>query len=307
MARYTGPVCRLCRRERTKLFLKGERCYSMKCPVSEAVTDRHSRAYPPGEHGRDRMRQGSEYLGQLREKQKARRIYGLLEKQFHNLYVEASRAPGITGENLLVMLELRLDNVAFRAGWGASRSQARQFVRHGHVLVNGKRVTIPSYRLRQGSEYLGQLREKQKARRIYGLLERQFHNLYVEASRAPGITGENLLRMLEQRLDNVAFRAGWGASRSQARQFVRHGHVLVNGKRVTIPSYRVRLGDVIALKPSSRELFHVRRNMDTLDRQLPPWLETVGDRFEVRVFSLPLREHIDEPVQEQLIVELYSK
>ena len=101
MARYTGPVCRLCRRERTKLFLKGERCYSMKCPVSEAVTDRHSRAYPPGEHGRDRMRQGSEYLGQLREKQKARRIYGLLEKQFHNLYVEASRAPGITGENLL--------------------------------------------------------------------------------------------------------------------------------------------------------------------------------------------------------------
>ena len=137
MARYTGPVCRLCRRERTKLFLKGERCYSMKCPVSEAVTDRHSRAYPPGEHGRDRMRQGSEYLGQLREKQKARRIYGLLEKQFHNLYVEASRAPGITGENLLRMLEQRLDNVAFRAGWGASRSQARQFVRHGHVLVRG--------------------------------------------------------------------------------------------------------------------------------------------------------------------------
>ena len=124
MARYTGPVCRLCRRERTKLFLKGERCYSMKCPVSEAVTDRHSRAYPPGEHGRDRMRQGSEYLGQLREKQKARRIYGLLERQFHNLYVEASRAPGITGENLLRMLEQRLDNVAFRAGWGASRSQA---------------------------------------------------------------------------------------------------------------------------------------------------------------------------------------
>src|SRR5664279_6249006 len=149
MARYTGPVCRLCRRERTKLFLKGERCYSMKCPVSEAVTDRHSRAYPPGEHGRDRMRQGSEYLGQLREKQKARRIYGLLEKQFHNLYVEASRAPGITGENLLVMLELRLDNVALRAGWCASRSQARPFVRHGHVLVNGKRVTLPSYVVRK--------------------------------------------------------------------------------------------------------------------------------------------------------------
>src|SRR6202035_3987413 len=133
MARYTGPVCRLCRRERTKLFLKGERCYSMKCPVSEAVTDRHSRAYPPGEHGRDRMRQGSEYLGQLRE------------KQFRTLYGEASRAPGITGENLLRMLELRLDNVAFRAGWGASRSQARQLARRGQVQVNGKRVTIPSY------------------------------------------------------------------------------------------------------------------------------------------------------------------
>ena len=150
-------------------------------------------------------------------------------------------------------------------------------------------------------------REKQKARRIYGLLERQFHNLYVEASRAPGITGENLLIMLELRLDNVAFRAGWGASRSQARQFVRHGHVLVNGKRVTIPSYRVRLGDVITLKQSSRELFPVRRNLDTLDRSLPPWLVNEGDRFDVKVFSLPIREHIDEPVQEQLIVELYSK
>ena len=113
--------------------------------------------------------------------------------------------------------------------------------------------------------------------------------------------------MLELRLDNVAFRAGWGASRSQARQFVRHGHVLVNGKRVTIPSYRLRQGDTVTLKTSSREIFHVQRNMDTLDRPLPPWLETVGDRFAVKVFSLPLREHIDEPVQEQLIVELYSK
>ena len=124
MARYTGPVCRLCRRERTKLFLKGERCYSLKCPVSDAVSDRHSRAYPPGEHGRDRMRQGSEYLAQLREKQKARRIYGVLEKQFRIVYAEANRQPGITGENLLRLLELRLDNVAFRATWGASRSRA---------------------------------------------------------------------------------------------------------------------------------------------------------------------------------------
>jgi len=195
--------------------LKGERCYSLKCPVSEAVTDRHSRAYPPGEHGRDRMRQGSEYLTQLREKQKARRIYGLLEKQFRNLYEEANRESGITGENLL--------------------------------------------------------------------------------------------RMLEMRLDNVVFRAGWGASRRQARQFVRHGHVRVNGRRVTIPSYRVRKGDVVTLKEASRQMFAVRRNMDTLDRQRPPWLESGDAGFAVEVLNPPLREHTDEPVQEQLIVELYSK
>jgi small subunit ribosomal protein S4 len=215
MARYIGPVCRQCRRERTKLFLKGERCYSLKCPVSEAVTDRHSRAYPPGEHGRDRMRQGSEYLSQLREKQKARRIYGVLEKQFRNLYEEANRQPGITGENLLRMLEMRLDNVVFRAGWGASRRQARQFVRHGHVLINGKRVSIPSYRVRQG--------------------------------------------------------------------------------------------ETVTLKESSRQMFVVRRNMDTLERQRPPWLQTGDAGFAVEVLNPPLREHIDEPVQEQLIVELYSK
>jgi small subunit ribosomal protein S4 len=161
--------------------------------------------------------------------------------------------------------------------------------------------------MRQGSEYLSQLREKQKARRIYGLLEKQFRNLYEEANRQPGITGENLLRNLELRLDNVVFRAGWGASRRQARQFVRHGHVSVNGKRVTIPSYRVRTGEKIILKQSSREMFAVRRNMDTLDRQLPPWLETADAGFSVEVLNPPLREHIDEPVQEQLIVELYSK
>ncbi len=215
MARYTGPVCRLCRRERTKLFLKGERCYSMKCPVSEAVTDRHSRAYPPGEHGRDRMRQGSEYLGQLREKQKARRTYGVLERQFRNLYEEANRQAGITGENLLRMLELRLDNVTFRAGWGASRAQARQLVRHGHILVNAKRVTIPSY--------------------------------------------------------------------------------------------RVRAGDEISLAPSAREMFVVRRNIDTLDREVPLWLEPAEGRQQVRVASLPERQQIDEAIREQLIVELYSK
>jgi len=209
MARYTGPVCRLCRREKMKLFLKGPKCDSMKCPIE-------NRPYPPGEHGRDRMRQGSEYLTQLREKQKARRIYGVLEKQFRNLYDEATRQPGITGENLLRMLELRIDNVAFRAGWGASRAQARQLVRHGHVLVNGRRVTIPSY--------------------------------------------------------------------------------------------RVRKGDAVSLKTRSRNLIAIRHNMDTLDRQVPQWLEaTSGDGAELTVRDLPLREHIDVPVRESLIVELYSK
>jgi small subunit ribosomal protein S4 len=208
MARYTGPVCRLCRREKQKLFLKGAKCDTMKCPIER-------RPYPPGEHGRDRMRQGSEYLGQLREKQKARRIYGVLEKQFSNMYKEAKRMDGITGENLL--------------------------------------------------------------------------------------------RLLEQRLDNVAFRAGWGASRNQARQFVRHGHVLVNGKRVTIPSFKVRKGDVISLKEKSRTMIVIRHNMDTLDRQVPGWLETGAEGFEVTVRDLPQREHVDVPVREQLIVELYSK
>jgi len=208
MARYTGPVCRLCRREKMKLFLKGPKCDSMKCPIER-------RPYPPGEHGRDRMRQGSEYLGQLREKQKARRIYGVLEKQFANLYKEAIRQPGVSGENLLRMLELRMDNVAFRAGWGASRSQARQLVRHGHVVVNGKRVTIPSA--------------------------------------------------------------------------------------------RVRRGDVVALKDKARQMIVVRHNMDTLDRQVPAWLETGAEGYEVTVRDVPLREHIDVPVREQLIIELYSK
>jgi len=208
MARYTGPVCRLCRREKMKLFLKGPKCDSMKCPIER-------RPYPPGVHGRD-----------------------------------------------------------------------------GHMRTK---------------EYELQLREKQKARRVYGLLEKQFRNLYEEANRAEGVTGETLLRYLELRLDNVAYRAGWGASRAQARQFVRHGHVNVNGKRVTIPSYRVRKGDVVTLKDKARSFIVVRHNLDTLDRQLPPWLDGGGEGFEVTVRELPLREQIDVPVHEQLIVELYSK
>jgi small subunit ribosomal protein S4 len=208
MARYIGPVCRLCRRERMKLYLKGAKCDSMKCPIER-------RPYPPGEHGRARQRQGSEYLVQLREKQKARRIYGLMEKQFRNLYAEANRQQGVTGENLLRMLELRLDNVAYRAGWGASRAQARQLVRHGHVKVNGRRVTVPSYQARKG--------------------------------------------------------------------------------------------DVVTLGDKAREMIVVRHNLDTLDRARPPWLETGEGGAAVTVRDLPLREHIDVPVREQLIVELYSK
>ena len=207
MARYTGPVCRLCRREKMKLFLKGPKCDSMKCPIER-------RPYPPGEHGRGRIRE---------------------------------------------------------------------------------------------SEYMIQLREKQKARRIYGVLEKQFRRLYEEATRQKGITGENLLRMLETRLDNVVFRATWGSSRNQARQLVRHGHVSVNGKRVTIPSYQVRKGDVVELRPKAQNMIVIQHNLDTLDRTVPPWLEVDGSRTKVTVRDLPMREHIDVPVREQLIVELYSK
>ena len=207
MARYTGPVCRLCRREKMKLFLKGPKCDSMKCPIER-------RPYPPGDHGRGRIRE---------------------------------------------------------------------------------------------SEYMIQLREKQKARRIYGVLEKQFRRMYEEATRQKGITGENLLRMLEQRLDNVAFRATWGSSRNQARQLVRHGHVSVNGKRVTIPSYQVRKGDVVELRPKAQNMIVVQHNLDTLDRTVPPWIEVDGSKTKVTVRDLPMREHIDVPVREQLIVELYSK
>jgi small subunit ribosomal protein S4 len=207
MARYTGPVCRLCRREKTKLFLKGPKCDSMKCPIEK-------RPYPPGEHGRGRIRE---------------------------------------------------------------------------------------------SEYMLQLREKQKAKRIYGVLEKQFRNMFEEADRQTGVTGENLLRMLEVRLDNVAFRAGWGASRAQSRQLVRHGHVNVNGRRVNIPSYQVRKGDVVELRPSARDFIVVQHNLDTIDRAVPAWLEKAAEGKSITVRDLPLREHIDLPVRESLIVELYNK
>ena len=207
MARYTGPVCKLCRREKMKLFLKGAKCDSMKCPIEK-------RPYPPGDHGRTQLR-------------------------------------------------------------------------------------------RKDGEYLIQLREKQKARRIYGVLEKQFRNLYAEAARQKGITGENLLRMLEQRLDNVVFRAGYASSRNQSRQWVRHGHVLVNGKRVTIPSFMVRKDDVVEIAPKAQNMIVLRHNLDTIDRAVPMWLDVTDGKTTVR--DLPLRDQIDIPVREQLIVELYSK
>ncbi|GIU84317.1 MAG: 30S ribosomal protein S4 [Acidimicrobiales bacterium] len=157
------------------------------------------------------------------------------------------------------------------------------------------------------SDYLLQLQEKQKVRFAYGLSERQFRRLYAEASRREGVTGEVMLQLLELRLDNVVYRAGWAATRPQARQFVSHGHVSVNGKRVTIPSYRVRVGDVVALREAAREMIVVRWNRDVLDRPRPGWLGDGEDEFSVRVRELPRREHIDLQVREQLIVELYSK
>jgi small subunit ribosomal protein S4 len=162
-------------------------------------------------------------------------------------------------------------------------------------------------RRRQASEYAGQLAEKQKAKYIYGLLERQFSNLYKEASRREGVTGENLMRYLEQRLDNVVFRAKWASTRPQSRQFVNHGMVDVNGKRVDIPSYRVRKGDVISLRDKARSMIVIRHNLDTSDAIVPAWLETGDGGFSVTVTDLPRRDQIDVPVREQLIVELYSK
>src|SRR5712691_1224307 len=142
MARYTGPDCKRCRREKMKLFLKGAKCDSPKCPIE-------IRPYPPGQHGRNRPKE-REYLLQTREKQKARRIYGVLERQFHGYYEEASRGRGKTGDNLLQVLESRLDNVVFRAGFAKSRDMARQLVGHGHFLVNGHKVDMPSYRVTEG-------------------------------------------------------------------------------------------------------------------------------------------------------------
>jgi small subunit ribosomal protein S4 len=206
MARYRGPVCKLCRREGMKLFLKGERCLTEKCAIER-------RSYPPGEHGRGRIKQ---------------------------------------------------------------------------------------------SEYLLQLREKQKARRYYGLLEKQFRNYYDKAARGSGVTGETLLRILESRLDNVVYRLGFSSSRAQARQLVRHGHFTVNSRRVNIPSYQVRPDDVVALREGSTAEQAVRDATD-LTASVPAWLQADHEGLTGTMLKQPEREEIDAPVQEQLIVELYSK
>ncbi len=206
MARYTGPSCKLCRREGMKLFLKGERCLTEKCAIER-------RSYPPGEHGRGRIKQ---------------------------------------------------------------------------------------------SQYLLQLREKQKARRYYGLLEKQFRNYYEKAARGSGVSGENLLRLLETRLDNVIYRLGFAASRAQARQLVRHGHFQVNGRRVNIPSFQVKPNDVINLKNGS-PAEQVVRDATDLTASVAPWLQADHDGLTGKILKLPDRADIDTPVQESLIVELYSK
>ena len=209
MARYTGPVCRLCRREKMKLFLKGDRCFKEKCAIER-------RMYPPGQHG---QRRGRRTLG-----------YGI------------------------------------------------------------------------------QLREKQKVKRIYGIQEKQFRNYFKKADRAKGITGENLLIALERRLDNVVYSLGFGASRAQARQLVRHGHIQVDGRKVTIPSFQVKPEQTIQVKEASRKNDFIRSSVETArGRGVPDWLSLDPENFTGTVRSLPDREQIKIPIQEQLIVELYSR
>ncbi len=157
------------------------------------------------------------------------------------------------------------------------------------------------------SEYLVQLQEKQKARLAYGLTERQFRRVYKNASRRPGVTGENMLISLELRLDNIVYRAGFAATRPQARQFVSHGHLLVNGERVNIPSYRVSAGDKIELKPATKKNALIEWNKEVLDRTPPAWMDLGEDGLAVTIAAEPIREQIDIPLREQLIVELYSK
>lgn len=208
MARYIGPVCRLCRRESTKLFLKGDRCFTDKCAVDR-------RPYPPGQHGQ-------------------------------------------------------------------------------------RRTKFTEYGIR--------LREKQKVSRIYGVLERQFRRYFKEADRTRGVTGENLLSLLERRLDSVCYRLGFAATRSEARHLVRHKHVAVNGRTVNIPSFRVKPGDKVEVRETSRKMARVTSALDAAEKRgIPTWLELSREAFAGTVKSLPHREEITLPIQEQLIVEFYSR
>ena len=209
MARYTGSVCRLCRRENLKLFLKGDRCYSDKCAFDR-------RGYPPGQHGQRRRGKISDYGIQLREKQKVKRIYGLGEKQFRLFFEKADRQKGITGANLLILLECRLDSVVYRAGFVNSRTQGRHFVRHGHFLVNGKKVNIPSC--------------------------------------------------------------------------------------------QIRVGDMIEVREKSRNVQAITDALDAVVRRgVPQWIELDRENMKGKIKSFPVREDLTMPMQEQLIVELYSK
>jgi len=213
MARYHGPVCKLCRREGEKLFLKGARCVSPKCSVER-------RTYPPGQHGKD---------------------------------------------------------ASFKRG--------------------------------RGGDYALQLREKQKARRIYGILERQFRRYFSEALRRPGLTGSNLLAILETRLDNVIYRLGWADSRAHARQLVQHGHFAVNGRKTNIPSFLVRSGDVITVREGSRNRKYFKEMRAYMEdrSQAPEWLNVDAVAMQGTIVRVPERRDIDMPLNEQLIVEYYSR
>jgi len=207
MSRNTGPVCKLCRRERTKLFLKGERCLTDRCSVER-------RTYPPGQHGRRRVKE---------------------------------------------------------------------------------------------TDYLMQLREKQKARRVYGVLEKQFRAYYQQAIREKGRTGENLIRRLESRLDNVVYRAGFAVSRNQARQLVCHGHITVNERKVDIASCQVKQGDVVGVKPKSKESTVFKMALESFQREQVPWLEVDRKKLSATVVERPVGESIDVPIRDEMIVELYSR
>jgi len=208
MARYTGAVCKLCRREGKKLFLKGERCYTGKCSIER-------RSYAPGQHGQSR---------------------------------------------------------------------------------------------KKNSEYGMQLRAKQQARRYYGIQENQFHKYFLMAERKQGVTGENLLRICESRLDNVVYLLGWASSRAEARQLVTHGHFKVNGQKTDIPSYLLKAGDKLTIKNASRDSEKIKAVLEANSaRPVPQWLEANNDAYEAKVVNLPDRDQIAAPVEEHLIVEFYSK